>query len=69
MKKQILNLGKTLNRVEQKEINGGFGCTQFPISLCFGPIPGCLPCNQIQNYPGADRCVIMDISCDSGETN
>ncbi len=26
MKKSILNLGKTLNKVEQKEINGGVDC-------------------------------------------
>lgn len=30
MKKQILNLGKALDKVAQKEINGGFG-------------PGCTP--------------------------
>ncbi len=32
MKKQILNLGKTLNRDEQKQIKGGFpfsSCDQF----------------------------------------
>ena len=31
MKKQILNLGKALNKAEQKSINGGFGS-----SYCFG---------------------------------
>ncbi|WP_299674810.1 hypothetical protein [uncultured Tenacibaculum sp.] len=30
MKKSILNLGKALNKVEQKTINGGFG----PIRYC-----------------------------------
>ncbi|MEE3999086.1 hypothetical protein V1T75_01960 [Tenacibaculum sp. FZY0031] len=32
MKKQILNLGKTLNRKEQQEVKGGFpfsSCEQF----------------------------------------
>ncbi len=32
MKKQILNLGKTLNTTEQKQINGGFGCQ--PLIAC-----------------------------------
>ncbi|RKF02909.1 hypothetical protein C8N26_2556 [Tenacibaculum lutimaris] len=26
MKKSILNLGKTLNKIEQLQINGGFPC-------------------------------------------
>ncbi len=42
MKKQILNLGKTLNKAEQKEINGGLGifckhdghCAHLPESTC-----------------------------------
>ncbi len=29
MKKQILNLGKTLNRIQQKEINGGYVPTPY----------------------------------------
>jgi len=28
MKKQILNLGKALNKAEQNQINGGSGCVQ-----------------------------------------
>ena len=68
MKKAILNLGKALNKAEQKTINGGFSCDQYPIFLCFGPIPGCLPCSQMQNYPGADSCPIH-INCDSNVPN
>ena len=42
MKKQILNLGKALNKAEQKSINGGFGifckhdghCAHIPQSTC-----------------------------------
>ena len=46
MKKSILNLGKELNQKEQKQINGGSGCTQVnpsECSFCGGfPIPnGC----------------------------
>ncbi len=47
MKKQILNLGKALNKGEQKAINGGF----FPIQaggVCEGiegTIPAGCPCN------------------------
>ena len=26
MKKQILNIGKALNKAEQQQITGGFGC-------------------------------------------
>ncbi|MCT4699671.1 hypothetical protein [Tenacibaculum haliotis] len=69
MKKSILNLGKALNKTQQKQINGGFDCSQFPFGICFGPVPGCLPCNQMQNYPGASRCALMHTSCDSGEFN
>ena len=51
MKKQILNLGKALSKVEQKSINGGLGetcgytfpgkylrCINFPIERCIGGI-------------------------------
>ncbi|MGG8497129.1 hypothetical protein ACQY1Q_11980 [Tenacibaculum sp. TC6] len=34
MKKQILDLGKTLNREEQKQINGGFSCPTYDASHC-----------------------------------
>lgn len=44
MKKSILNIGKILNKVEQKSIQGGMGCPQVPPNKCFGcggfPTPG-----------------------------
>jgi hypothetical protein len=37
MKKQILNLGKALNKAEQKEINGGYKrqCIEDPWNDCY----------------------------------
>jgi len=39
MKKQILNLGKALSKVEQTQINAGFGSTcsgtiSYPVGTC-----------------------------------
>lgn len=34
MKKEILNIGKALNRAEQKKINGGFG--EHPCNITCG---------------------------------
>ena len=34
MKKSILKLGKTLNKVQQKQINGGANCPIYPASEC-----------------------------------
>ncbi|MBL4605569.1 MAG: hypothetical protein JKY02_07910 [Flavobacteriaceae bacterium] len=34
MKKSILNIGKTLNKAEQKSINGGAGCPQIDPRVC-----------------------------------
>ena len=36
MKKSILNLGKFLNKTDQKQINGGIarGCTQDGVMCC-----------------------------------
>ena len=39
MKKSILNIGKALNREEQKQINGGGICTQQG-SRCCETLPG-----------------------------
>ncbi|WP_299106613.1 hypothetical protein [uncultured Tenacibaculum sp.] len=53
MKKQILNLGTTLARSEQKSINGGFGfwpSTERQCLLCGGEwdAPFCaLPMNSV----------------------
>ena len=38
MKKQILNIGKTLSRSEQQKINGGVHCLQCD-SYCFANNP------------------------------
>ncbi len=40
MLKQISSLGKTLNKAQQKEINGGFGDDPF---IGSGPRPGSCP--------------------------
>ncbi|MEO9571163.1 MAG: hypothetical protein ABJH82_12540 [Polaribacter sp.] len=53
MKKQILNLGKALNKAEQKSINGGDCFTPY---LCYGeanPLVTCGTCeeyNQLSQY-------------------
>ncbi|WP_299887369.1 hypothetical protein [uncultured Lacinutrix sp.] len=66
MKKQILNLGKALNKVEQKQINGGSACAYYhQYNLCFGPVPGCLPCGRMDDYPGASTCgLLTHASCE-----
>ncbi len=65
MKKPILNLGKRLNKNEQKEINGGNNCDYYTrIDLCFADNdPYCIPCNQINNYAGASTCNNLDNGC------
>ncbi|CAL2076085.1 hypothetical protein [Tenacibaculum sp. 190524A02b] len=35
MKKEILNLGKALNKVDQKQINGGINFSDYFIVGCF----------------------------------
>ncbi|WP_299135935.1 hypothetical protein [uncultured Tenacibaculum sp.] len=46
MKKAILNLGKTLNRAEQKSINGRGGVLSLRPCECFSPgIPNIQPCD------------------------
>ena len=67
MKKIISNLGMPLNKTEQKQINGGSVCDYYrDHNLCFGPVPGCLSCDQIQNYPGAINCVRIHSDCFEG---
>ena len=68
MRKSILNLGKVLNKQSQKQINGGNVCDAYINNgLCFGPVPGCLSCNQIQNYPDAIGCVLIHSDCFEGQ--
>ena len=65
MKKSILNLGKALNKVEQKQINGGFGF-QYPIGSCFqrGTNPPLLiakvPCNELCPNGATPFCIAFD---------
>jgi len=57
MKKQILKLGKTLNKSEQKSINGGLNCGSV---VCFGmPMPGCGTCEEFFALPSACQMRVM----------
>ncbi|WP_428742092.1 hypothetical protein [Tenacibaculum sp.] len=49
MKKQILNIGKTLNKLEQKQINGGAPgeCTKFD---CYNPYTHEWTCVRSEEY-------------------
>ena len=46
MKKQILNLGKTLNKVEQKIVNGGYPLPdcEYPAYRCADTFGGLTKC-------------------------
>ncbi|MFY7670383.1 hypothetical protein ACOSP6_04795 [Tenacibaculum sp. MEBiC06402] len=48
MKKSILKLGKTLEKSEQKQINGGASCPTYPASRC-------LACG---GYPLSNGCCL-----------
>ncbi|TYQ00340.1 hypothetical protein C7447_101952 [Tenacibaculum adriaticum] len=69
MKKQILNLGKALNKAEQKQVNGEGSVCDYYIEngLCFGPVPGCVPCSQLHAYPDAISCVFIHSDCFQGD--
>ena len=54
MKKTILNLGNTLNKVEQKEINGGFG--KGYICNHDGPIVVCRFASECTEGPNGWYC-------------
>ncbi|WP_237274786.1 hypothetical protein [Tenacibaculum ovolyticum] len=61
MKKSILNLGKALNKAEQKEINGGLNqCNTYS-----GPIyydqNNCDAFNALPFYH--QNCVMVHVSC------
>ena len=57
MKKEILKLGKTLSKVEQKQINGGINLTNFSSIGCFnlsgGGAPGGSPGHYSNGSDGA----------------
>jgi hypothetical protein len=49
MKKSISNLGKALNKAEQKQINGeGSDC--FTPYLCYGALNPFVPCGTCEEY-------------------
>ena len=65
MKKSILNLGKVLNKAEQKNINGAFGF-EYPLGNCYqqGVNPPQLvarvPCNELCPNGGTPFCIVFD---------
>ena len=65
MKKSILNLGKTIAKIQQKNIIGGDNCSYYANqNFCFADNdPYCIPCNQLHNYPGAASCPQIDFGC------
>ncbi|KAB1151713.1 hypothetical protein F7018_18055 [Tenacibaculum aiptasiae] len=57
MKKSILNVGKALNKTEQKKINGGFGC---PGPFCYGVSGmGCGTCSQYHALPSSCKGKVL----------
>ncbi|MDY8136720.1 hypothetical protein [Aquimarina sp. 2201CG5-10] len=65
MLKDILNLGKTLNKTEQKQIKGGFdgvpiagfcGSLQGCINSCTRPGTICHPCADNNAAPNTWEC-------------
>ncbi len=65
MKKQISNLGKALNKAEQKQINGGDKCLGMPGPSCYG-MPG-MNCGSCEDYnalpPKYQTCVMVYVGC------
>ena len=57
MKKQILNLGKALNKAEQKQINGGY------ISECFSDNDCGLVPNMYCTERGFCRAICNGVQC------
>ena len=51
MKKSILNIGKALNKAEQKSINGGGGKGPCPCTTNYTSLPGG---GNFCSYPGSD---------------
>jgi len=54
MKKGILNLGKALNKEEQKQISGG---TEFCGTLDHNCCGGIICCGECGYYGGAEICL------------
>ena len=70
MKKSLLNLGKTLSKVEQKAVNGGMSnCSSYNGPICFtvNPVAGCGSCAAYQALPRKYQiCVLVDVNCVEG---
>ncbi|WP_299161215.1 hypothetical protein [uncultured Tenacibaculum sp.] len=62
MKKSILNLGKTLNKAEQKSISGGFG-VNFIGSICYTSQSRCNSAMASAISYGADPAQTRCESC------
>ncbi|WP_299678634.1 hypothetical protein [uncultured Tenacibaculum sp.] len=66
MKKSILNLGKALNKAEQKTIHGGSELCQAIGDngpQCYSDnIPGCASCYEFRLLTGP-TCALVDAKC------
>ena len=57
MKNTLLNLGKSLSRTEQRQINGGGPCSDYN-----GPIV--VTCSQYEQLPPQHKfCVMVSVEC------
>ena len=65
MKKSILNLGKALNKADQKQINGGASCNTYSGPGCYGIDNGfCGSCRDYHTLPAEHQpCVLVSINC------
>ena len=67
MKNQILNLGKILNKADQKLISGGtYSCDTYSGPPCYGINNGvCGTCSQYQALPlEHKKCVLVHADCE-----
>ncbi|TSE06055.1 hypothetical protein [Aquimarina algiphila] len=57
MKKKLLNFGKSLNRAQQRKINGGGPCSGYT-----GPIV--VSCSEYEALPPEYKfCVMVSVEC------
>ena len=60
--KQLVNLGKVLNKKAQREISGGCSCGGNPCDNYNGPIR--VTCEQYFNLPPQfQMCVMVSVEC------
>ncbi|WP_442264473.1 hypothetical protein ACSIGC_08855 [Tenacibaculum sp. ZS6-P6] len=67
MKKSILNIGKALNKAEQRKVNGGFGsCDDYTGPFCYADsIPGCASCAEYNALPRRHKaCAFTHAECE-----